>query len=197
MKSAFGYVTIRGCTLGYALALTLAAGPAAAQSTWFGAKQSAAVDDPKAVACLALALGGPVDAQDIDPPNGLARAAAQFNVSVVIDAVAKCRIALHAFPAEPKVIVAHYNAAYTLSVLLFGFNDFPKTDEDAVQKARAIAAGDDSFVKRMAYFFLGSACEYGVGTPLDPQEAAKWYGMAAAAGDKISERELAQITGKQ
>ena len=50
MKSAFGYMTLRGCTLGYALALTLAAAPAAAQSTWFGAQQSAAVDDPKAVA---------------------------------------------------------------------------------------------------------------------------------------------------
>ena len=112
-------------------------------------------------------MGGPVDAQDIDPPNGLARAAAQFNVSVVIDAVAKCRIALHAFPAEPKVIVAHYNAAYSLSVLLFGFNDFPKTDEDAVQKARAIAAGDENFVKGIAYFFLGSACEYCIGTALD------------------------------
>ena len=102
MKSAFGYMTLRGCTLGYALALTLAAGPAAAQSTWFGAQQSAAVDDPKAVACLALALGGPVDAQDIDPPNGLARAAAQFNVSVVIDAVRSAALRFTLFPRSPK-----------------------------------------------------------------------------------------------
>jgi hypothetical protein len=120
---------------------------------------------------------------------------------VVLDALAKCRIALRAFPAEPKVIVAHYNAAFTLSVLLFGFKEFPATDEDAALKAQAIAAGNENdFIKRIAYFFLGSACEYGVGTPLDLQEAAKWYGMAAAAGDTIAARELSRIlpgtTGK-
>jgi TPR repeat protein len=178
------------------VALTPAAGPAAAQSSWFGAEQTAAVTDPRAAACLSLALGDPDPAEGINP-NGLAGAAERFEVAVVLDALAKCRLALRAFPAEPKVIVAHYNAAFTLSVLLFGFKEFPETDEDAVQKARAIAAGDENFVKRIAYFFLGSACEYGIGTPLDLQEAAQWYGVAAAAGDDISARELARITGKQ
>jgi hypothetical protein len=198
MKSAFDDMTLPGCTLGYALALTLAASPAAAaQSSWFGAEQTAAINDPRAAECFSLALGVPDPAEGINP-NGLAGAAERFEVAVVLDALAKCRIALRAFPAEPKVIVAQYNAAFTLSVLLFGFKEFPATDEDAARKARAIAAGgENNFVKGIAYFFLGSACEYGIGTPLDPQEAAKWYGMAAAAGDKISERELARITGKQ
>jgi hypothetical protein len=196
MNSAFASVTLRCRTLCYALALTLAAGPAAAQSSWFGAEQTAAVTDPRAAACLSLALGDPDPAQGINP-NGLAGAAERFEVAVVLDALAKCRIALRAFPAEPKVIVAHYNVAFTLSVLLFGFKEFPETDEDAVRKARAIAAGDENFVKRIAYFFLGSACEYGIGTPLDLQEAAQWYGMAAAAGDDISARELGRIRGKQ
>lgn len=201
MKSAFDHVTRRRCTLCYALALelvlaltlTLFAGSAAAQSSWFGAQQSAAITDPRAAACVSLALGDPDPAQGINP-NGLAKAAELFDVPVVLDALAKCRIALRAFPAERKVIVAHYNAAFTLSVLLFGFKEFPETDEDAVHKARAIAAGDENFLKRIAYFFLGSACEYGVGTPLDLQEAAKWYGLAAAAGDKIAERELSRIS---
>lgn len=196
MKSAFDDVTLRCRTLCHALALTLAAGPAAAQSSWFGAEQTAAVTDPRAAACLSLALGDPDPAEGINP-NGLAGAAERFEVAVVLDALAKCRIALRAFPAEPKVIVGQYNAAFTLSVLLFGFKEFPETDEDAVRKARAIAAGDENFVKRIAYFFLGSACEYGIGTPLDLQEAAKWYRMAADAGDDISARELARITGKQ
>ena len=122
MKSPFASVTLGRFFLCGALVLpALAAGPAAAQSTWYGAKQSPAVDDPRAAACLALALGRLEEAQDIYPPNGLARAAETLNVPVVIDALAKCRIALRAFPAEPKVIVAHYNAAYTLTVLLFGF----------------------------------------------------------------------------
>jgi len=42
-----------------------------------------------------------------------------------------------------------------------------------------------------------SACQYGVGTQLDLQEAARWYGLAVDGGDKIAERELSRITGKQ
>ena len=181
-------------TLGCVIALTFAAHPAAAQSTWFGAKQTAAVNDPKATACISLALG------NHDPPfdfsqNLLEGAAARFDMPAVEDAVAMCRIALRAFPGEPKVIVAHFNAALTFSMLLFGFKDLPLTDEDAVRKARAIAEGTDAnrFEKQMAGFFLGSAYEYGVGTAPDPHEAAKWYGMAADAGDKVSERELARL----
>lgn len=189
-------MTLRRCALCGVLPLMLAAGPAAAQSTWFGAKQTEAVNDPRATTCLSLALRKPDPADGLNP-NGLADVAVTFQVTPIIDALATCRIALHAFPAEPKVIVAHYNAAFTLAVLLFGFNDFPQTDEAAVQKARAIAAGDQSaLVKRMVYFFLGSACEYGVGTPVDLTEAAKWYGLAAEDGDTISKRELARIKGQ-
>src|SRR5262249_38275061 len=154
----------------FLLALTLAAPPAKAQSTWFGAKQTAAVNDPKATACISLALG------NHDPPfdfsqNLLEGAAARFDIPAVEDALAACRIALRASPGEPKVIVAHLNAALTLSMLLFGFKDVPPTDEDAVRKARAIAEGADAnrFEKQMAGFFLGSAYEYGVGTPPDPR----------------------------
>jgi hypothetical protein len=188
---------LRWLALVCALALVLAAGPAAAQSTWFGAKQTEAVRDPRAAACVSLALGKPDAANGFDQ-NALTAVAATFDITPVLDALATCRIALHAFPAEPKVIVAHYNAAFTLAVLLFGFNDFPQTDEDAVLKARAIAGGDQNIVaKRMAYFFLGSACEYGVGTPVDLQDAVKWYGLGAEAGDKIAARELARLKGKQ
>jgi len=178
------------------LALVLASAPATAQSTWFGAKQTEAVTDPRAAACIALALGKPDPANGFDQ-NALAYVAATFDVTPVFDALATCRIALRAFPAEPKVIVAHYNAAFTLAILLFGYNDFPQTDEDAVQKARVVAAGDKGFARRMAYFFLGSACEYGVGTPLDLKEAAKWYGLGAELGDTIAARELARIRGQQ
>ena len=77
----------------------------------------------------------------------------------------------------------------------------PRNGRGRRSKGARNCCGDENFVKRIAYFFLGSACEYGIGTPLDLQEAAKWYGMAAAAGDKISERELSrllpEITGKQ
>jgi len=187
-------VTRRGLILGCLFALTFAVHPARAQSTWFGAKQTAAVNDPKATACVSLALG------THDPPydfsqNLLEGAAARFDMPAVEDALATCRIALRAFPDEPKVIVAHFNAALTLSMLLFGFKDVPPTDEDAVRKARAIAEGADAsrFEKQMTGFFLGSAYEYGVGTPPDPHEAAKWYGVAADAGDKISEGELARL----
>jgi TPR repeat protein len=194
MRSAFGSPTLPWCVLCGVSALTLAP-PAAAQSSWFGVSQTAAVNDPRAAACVSLALGKPEPAHGFNP-NGLAGVAETFDLTPVFDAVATCRIALRAFPAEPKVIVAHYNAAFTLSVILFGFKDFPQTDEDAVQKARAIAAADNSFSARMADFFLGSACEYGVGTPVDLQEAAKWYSLAADAGDTIAKRELSRIRGE-
>ena len=197
MTSAFPFPALRSCALSGLLASTLAATPAAAGSSWSGVPRPAAVNDPRVVACVSLALGKPEPARGLNP-NGLAGVAETFEVTPVFDALATCRIALRAFPAEPKVIVAHYNAAFTLAVLLFGFNDFPQTDEDAVRKARAIAEGDENIVaKRMAYFFLGSACDYSVGTPVDLQEAAKWYGLGAAAGDTIAARELARFTGKQ
>ena len=198
MRSPFVHVVHRCCVLcGALVSVALAPSPAAAQSTWFGAKQTEAVNDPRAAACVSLALGKPDPANGFDQ-NALTVAAATFNVTPVLDALAACRIALRAFPAEPKVIVGHYNAAFTLAVLLFGFNDFPQTDEDAVRKARGIAEGDENIVaKRMAYFFLGSAYEYSVGTPVDLQEAAKWYGLGAAAGDAIAARELARLAGKQ
>lgn len=195
MTSAFAFPALRSRALSGLLASTLAATPAAAESSWFGVPQTAAVNDPRVVACVSLALGKPEPARGLNP-NGLAGVAETFEVTPVFDALATCRIALRAFPAEPKVIVAHYNAAFTVAALLFGFNDFPQTDEDAVQKARAIAAGDNGFSARMADFFLGSACEYGVGTPVALQEAAKWYGLAADAGDTIAQRELARIKGQ-
>jgi TPR repeat protein len=198
MKSPFVHAALGCCVLCTASVLTtLAASPAAAQSTWFGARQTDAVADPRAAACVSLALGKPDPANGFDQ-NALTAVAATFDITPVLDALATCRIALRAFPAEPKVIVGHYNAAFTLAVLLFGFNDFPQTDEDAVQKARAIAAGDQTIVaKRMAYFFLGSACEYGVGTAPDLQEAATWYGLGADAGDTIAARELARLKEQQ
>lgn len=196
MKSPFARLVLWCFALCGVLTLTLAAPAATAQSSWFGAPQTAAVTDPRAAACLSLALTKPGAAEGLNT-NGLADVGERFELTAVFDALATCRIALRAFPAEPKVIVAHYNAAFTLAVLLFGFNEFPQTDEDAVLKAREMAAGDDSFAKRMADFFLGSACEYGVGTPVDLQEAAKWYGLAANAGDTVAKRELSRITGQQ
>ena len=183
-------------------ASTLAWSPAAqGQSALAPAKEGLHVGSPPAVlndpivkACRLLA------ARRTDPkvaPGGSAVevAAMMFELEPVFDAVTKCRTALAAYPNEPKVIIAHYNASEALSILVFGLS-FPDLEEEAVSLALRNAAKPENasgLGGRLVGFYLGSAYEYGVGTKPDRALATTWYMVAANAGDPISRRELARL----
>jgi len=90
----------------------------------------AVLNDPIVTRCRMLA------ARRLDPTldsltTAVDQAAIQFNIAPVFDAVAACRAALAAYPNEPKVIVAQYNASEALSVLALGLK-FPESDEQAL-----------------------------------------------------------------
>src|SRR5205085_1564100 len=79
------------------------------------------LNDPTVQRCRQLA------ARRMDPKlNSLTAAvdvaAMEFRIEPVFDAVATCRAALKAYPNEPKVIIAHYNASEALSVLALGLD---------------------------------------------------------------------------
>lgn len=120
-----------------------------------------------------------------------------LDVGGLTEAAAECRAALAAFPAEPKVIIAHYNAMEAIHLILFGINSMPDTDATAVAKVRALGAdGSLGFLATLIGIYLGTAYEYGVGTPADASEAASWYRKAAEAGDPTATRELARLLAK-
>jgi TPR repeat protein len=111
----------------------------------------------------------------------------------VTEAVAQCRAALAAFPAEPKVIIAHYNAVEAMMMLLFGIKEFPASDEAAVAIALKQARAPSGVLSNLAWFYLGSAYTYGIGTAADTAEAVRWYRRAADAGNEAAKRELARL----
>ncbi len=154
----------------------------------------AVLNDPIVKRCRLLA------ARRVDPTldsitAAVDRAMVLFELETVFDAVAACRAALAAYPNEPKVIIAHYNASEDLSVLALGLK-FPDSDEDALASALQAAEKSENasgMGARIMGFFLGSAYEYGVGTNPDRSAALKWYALAATAGSPISKRELARL----
>jgi hypothetical protein len=118
-------------------------------------------------------------------------------IETVADGFAVCRRALAAFPSEPKLIIANHTATEVVSVLLFGLAGFPKTDVEAVAKARIVAEGNSDggrFVVPLAGILLGSSYEYGIGIPKDPAEALKWYRLAADRGSKTGKQELERLS---
>jgi hypothetical protein len=118
-------------------------------------------------------------------------------IETVADGFAVCRRALAAFPSEPKLIIANHTATEVVFVLLFGLAGFPKTDAEAVAKARIVAEGNGTggrFVVPLAGVLLGSAYEYGIGAAKDPSEARKWYRIASDTGSKVGKRELERIS---
>jgi hypothetical protein len=157
----------------------------------------AVLDDPVVKRCRLLAARRTDPNAFPDP--AVEKAAMMFQIEPVLDAVAVCRAALAAYPNEPKVIVAHYNASDALSMLLFGLN-FPDSEAEAFRRLQGLAdppgspggAGSAMF-KQMAAFYVASAYEYGVGTKPDRAAAMKLYAVAAEAGDAISKRELARL----
>ncbi|MFO1184463.1 MAG: hypothetical protein U1E56_06730 [Bauldia sp.] len=168
---------------------------AAPQASRLPVSSAAALADPTVMRCRSLA------ARRMDPAKDalftvVENAVALLNLEVVHDAVAVCRAALAAFPAEPRVIVAHANAAEALSLIVFGMR-FPDGEEQQLALALGAAGKPDGltgFLGRSLGFFLGSAYEYGVGTAPDAAAALKWYAAAAAAGDPIAKRELARLS---
>ncbi len=122
-----------------------------------------------------------------------------FDLPTVFDAAAVCRQALTAHPTDRTLIIAENNASFFLSLITLGVG-FPDSDEEAVLQAlrNVENKGNRSRLEMQALgFYLGSAYEYGVGIRHDRTEAAKWYAMAAQAGDPISKRELARLQGAQ
>jgi TPR repeat protein len=151
------------------------------------------LDDPVVKRCRLLAARR-TDPK-IDPiQTAVENAAFAFRTEIVLDAVAICRAALAAYPNEPKVIIAHYNASEALSMLALGLK-FPDSEADALtlalQEEAKEAAG--SIAKQMLGFYIASAYDYGVGTRPDRAAAMKWYAVGAEAGDAIAKRELARL----
>ena len=157
---------------------------------------SSVLDDPVVKHCRLLA------ARRTDPniePESTAveKALYEFKLEPVFDAVATCRAALAAYPNEPKVIIAHYNASEALSMLALGLK-FPDSETEALalalQEMANVPGGPDAgMLKQALAFYAASAYEYGVGTRPDRAAAMKWYAVAAEAGDAISKRELARL----
>jgi TPR repeat protein len=154
--------------------------------------QSAALQDARVTRCLQMALRR--ENPKLPPTETVVeRAAMMFEIPVVLDGFAACRLALAAFPAEPKVVIAEYNAAEMMRLLVFGVSDVPRTDAEAVARLRARSGQldrKDRFLTPAIGMFLGSAYEFGIGTSADHAEAARWYGLAADAGSQVARREL-------
>jgi hypothetical protein len=168
------------------------------EPTWFGAKQTAAIHDPRAVACIELGVRGEgpdSGSQKNMYGSAVEMAAATLNIAALEDAFAKCRLAFRAFPSEPKVVVAHYATESSVAIILFGLKNPPTTDEAALDDAikSLAAASADTFGRRLANFFIGSDYEFGVGTTPDLAKASAAYRSAAEAGDTIAPRELARL----
>jgi TPR repeat protein len=118
-----------------------------------------------------------------------------FDLPIVFDTAATCRQALSAHPSDRALIIAENNASLSLSLITRGVG-FPDSDEEAVLQALRDAENKCNLSRlevEALGFYLGSAYEYGVGARHDRTEAAKWYAMAAQAGDPISKRELARL----
>jgi hypothetical protein len=158
----------------------------------------AALDDPAAKRCLFMAYRRENPELASEPmTTTVENAAALFNIETVAGGFAVCRRALAAFPSEPKLIIANHTATEVLFVLLFGLKAFPKTDAEAVAKARILAEGNsatDKFLVPLTGVLLGSAYEYGIGADKDRGEALKWYRLAADAGSKAGKEELERLS---
>lgn len=154
--------------------------------------------DPRVQRCRALAARRAGDDPDLTSIDTVVeRAAALLELAPVLDAVATCRAALRAFPNEPAVIIPHFTASESLSLLVLGIR-FPESDEEKL--ALALKAGEtvdkpSGIFAQMLGFFLGSAYEYGIGAEPDRAAAIRWYAVAAGAGDLVSQRELARLRG--
>jgi TPR repeat protein len=183
----------------FALALWLApAGPVLAQAAPAPPKplhvrSSAEVrNDPAVANCRQLAARR-VDSTQDSVSTVVEKAMFELRTEVILDAVARCRVALALYPNEPDVIVAHYNASEALLTIMLGMK-FPDSEEAAfaiaLETARQQTAG---FGLMLVAFYVASAYEYGIGTKPDLAEATKWYGVAANAGDPISKRELTRL----
>jgi hypothetical protein len=162
------------------------------------AGQPAALVSPVGKRCLFMAYRGENPKLASNPLATTVENAEQlFDIETVADGFAVCRRALAAFPSEPKLIIANHNATGMLLVTLFGFAKFPKTDADAVAKARVMVEGNsssDRFVTPLVGVLLGTAYEYGIGAAKDPGEALKWYRLAADAGSEVGKREFERIS---
>jgi hypothetical protein len=151
------------------------------------------LDDPIAQRCHSLAVTR--RRYDTVFQTELERAANLFYIATVFDATAICRQALLAHPGDRTLIIAENNASLALSFVALGVG-FPDLDEEGVSQARTNieSKGNPSRIEvQVLAFYLGSAYEYGVGARRDRTEAAKWYAIAAQAGDPISKRELARL----
>jgi TPR repeat protein len=165
--------------------------------------QSPALGDARVKRCLFMALRRENPKLDAATTT-VDQAFSLFDIPVVLDGFTSCRVAFAAFPAEPKVVIAHYNAVEAVAVLLFGIREMPRNEVDWVTKARALAAeqmqpGKFHYWTQLFGVFLGSANEFGIGTSVNIEEAAKWYRVAVDAGSEVARRELNRMlaaTGK-
>ena len=168
------------------------ASPPGKERLYIGSPPSV-LDGPIVKRCRLLA-GRRSDPQLNSVTTAVDKAVDTFNLKIIFDAVATCRAALAAYPTEPKVIIAHYNASESLSALMLGLS-FPDSEKQALDLVLQMSKEKETSAtsKQALSFFLGSAYEYGVGTPIDLSAAMKWYTVGAVAGDSISGRELARL----
>ena len=182
--------------LAWSMVVGARAGPSSGGDGLHVGSPPAVLDDPVVKRCRVIA------ARRMDPTldpltTAVDVAARLLELAPVFDAVATCRAALAAYPNEPKVIIAQYNASEALSVLTLGVR-FPDSEEQALAQVLREADKTENSTGiggQLVGFFLGSAYEYGIGTRPDRAAAKKWYAVAAAAGDPISKRELARLEG--
>jgi TPR repeat protein len=158
----------------------------------------AVLNDPVVKRCRLLAARR-TDPSIPPPMTAVEKAAMTFQIEPVLDAVATCRVALAAYPNEPSVIIAHYNASEALSGLALGpkLLDSEAAALKALEGLLSVPAGPGgnggATIRQMMAFYVASDYEYGIDTQPDRAAAMKWYAVAADAGDAISKRELARL----
>ncbi len=150
--------------------------------------------DPTVRRCRLMAVRG-VDPAANAGSSPVETAASYFRVEPVFDAVATCRAALAAYPSEPAVIIAQYNASEALKMLALGLK-LPDREDEVFGLALSAADGSgiaSGLVAQLVAFLIASDYEWGVGTKPDRQAAMKWYARAAQAGSRIAEREFKRL----
>ena len=116
-------------------------------------------------------------------------------IDVPFEALAVCRRALAAAPADAGLIAGEDLATKVVSTLALGV-DYPPKRADAVAKALALAPGATGIEAPLIAYYLGSAFAYGAGIPKDPAGAILWFTKALQAktqGDDVVQSELYRV----
>ncbi|MFG1413964.1 SEL1-like repeat protein [Xanthobacter sp. VTT E-85241] len=149
-------------------------------------------NDPAALKCIHMAVDG---SQGLS--NALFNALNAFKFELITEIVANCRAVAAEFPNDKRLIVAGFQSTFYITSMAIGV---PEIKDGQIIPEKSISqlesqTSSATDLKNVG-FYIASAYEYGIGAPQSKQEAEKWYAKAAAAGDKVSERELARLQKK-